>query len=139
MLADAKGALLEHRLEKDSLAIVRLIPTRRMRAYFLVHGAYVPGLANIYLELLTPKGQDFCQLHLSENGADEEATMTFTTLLEDLSQGRPPVIPFALKLGSDHPSAGLLLNPQGAEREVRFRPSQIEAIYAVGETQRFPR
>ncbi len=51
----------------------------------------------------------------------------------------PPIIPFALRLGPKHASPGLVLNPKPDDSEILFRPSEVEALYAAGETEGFDR
>lgn len=135
VLSSPKGELLETRLRACSPWPVRIIPTQQLRAYFLVHSAYVPGSDLVHLELLSPPGQDFCQLRLSD-GSDEDEELDFLELLARLSCDRPPVICFGIMLGPNHPRPGLMLNPTAEEGRVRFTRSQVEAIYAVGETLR---
>jgi hypothetical protein len=135
-LSGPKGELLERRLSQDSPVPVRVIPTHQMRAYFLVHSAYVPGSDQVHFELLSPWDQDLCQLTVAPNESSDRE-LTFLELIEALSHQSPPVIPFAVRLAPSHPQAGLVLNPAPQESRLRFRPSQVEAVYAVGETARF--
>jgi hypothetical protein len=135
VLSAPKGDLLERRLSQGTPWPVRVIPTRQMRAYYLVHSAYVPGSDLIHLELVNPSGQDLCQLRLDLEGEDVE--LDFRTLIDRLSRQDPPVICFAVRLGADHPRVGMMLNPGPEESRVGFTPSQLEAIYAIGETHGF--
>lgn len=135
VLSAPKGELLERRLGLKSSAPVRLVPTQQMRSYFLVHSAYVPGLDRIHLELLTPRRQDFCQLQLSSEPREE---LSFDELLTQMASASPPVIVFALKLADDHEQPGLVLNPEAGDSKIKFYPSQVEALYAVGETEHLP-
>jgi hypothetical protein len=43
----------------------------------------------------------------------------------------------ALTLGRSHATPGLVLNPQANHSWVKFKLSEVEAVYAVGETTRF--
>jgi hypothetical protein len=133
VLSSPKGALLEARLAQDSPCPVRIIPTQQLRAYFLVHSAYVPGSDLVHLELLGPQDQDFCQLRLAETG-EVGQELDFRDLLARLSCESPPVICFGVLIGEGHPQAGLMLNPSSREGRIKFAPSQLAAIYAVGET-----
>ena len=138
VLSAPKGELLEQRFDHAS-APVHIVPTQQMRSYFLVHSAYVPGSDRVHLELLSADRQDFCQLRPDalEGDVDEEDELTFAELVELLTAHRPPVICFAVMLGATHATPGLVLNPQGDDSGVRFKLSDIEAIYGVGETAGF--
>lgn len=134
-ISGPKGELLEQRLGRNGLVPVRMVPTRQMRAYFLVHTAYVPGSDKVHLELLTSTNQDFCQLRI-EGAGGEDPTLTYRELLEELAAHDPPVILLALDLGPAHATPGLVLNPQADHSGVEFKLSEVEAVYAVGETTR---
>jgi hypothetical protein len=136
VLSGPKGDLLERRLERDAPVPVRIVPSKRLRSYFLVACAYVPGLERVHLELLTPHGQDFCQLDLRDPSG-EDRPLRFQDLLERFLSASPPIIPLAVRLRSTHARAGLVLNPEPADSDLLFRPSDVEALFAVGDTDRF--
>lgn len=130
VLSRPKGALLQDRLGIGGPWPVRIIPTQQMRAFFLVHSAYVPGSDLVHLELVGPRAQDFCQVRVE----GDERELDFTEIVDRLSCGSPPAICFGIKLGQDHPRPGLMLNPSASESRIKFKLPQLEAVYAVGET-----
>lgn len=136
VVSGPKGNLLEKRLDRAAAAMVRIISTQQMRSYFLVHSAYVPGSDKVHLELLSADHQDFCQFQM-EHGDDVDQELSFGDLMSGLVDHRPPVICFGIKLGHRHATPGLVLNPQGDDSDIRFKTTEIEAVYAVGETLRF--
>jgi hypothetical protein len=137
-LSGAKAGRFEAHLSGRDGISVRVVPTKQMQSYLLVDAAYMPGSELAHLELLGAGGQDFCQLLLVDEGG-EDATVTFDEVLSDLARSEPPVIAFAVVMREGDRSPGrLLLNPDPGDGPVRFRPSEVEVIYGVGETARIP-
>lgn len=102
-----------------------LVSTERIKNYFMVHSAFVPGVTELYEELLGEGGQDL--VRLDPPPPDRAAgSIGFGELVAALEPRR--VIPVALELDD----GAVILNP---EPERTFALKEIRAVYAMAETR----
>ncbi|MGK4002117.1 hypothetical protein WMF31_05800 [Sorangium sp. So ce1036] len=97
-----------------------LVSTERIKNYFMVHSAFVPGVTSLYEELLGAGGQEFLRIEAQE-AAQAGGALGFEDLRAALELRG--AIPVALELDG----GAVLLNP-GPEP---MPAAQIRAVYAV--------
>ncbi|HRI71230.1 MAG TPA: hypothetical protein PK156_43655, partial [Polyangium sp.] len=117
-----------------------LVSTERIKNYFMVHSAFVPGVTGLYDEILGEDGQEIVRLDLDKHLAKTlDLQVTFNQIREVLAKRQ--VLPIALEIHSEpngHPqkpktqSVEIVLNP---DPERLFPVSVIRAIYAIAESR----
>jgi len=120
-----------------------LISTERIKNYFMVHSAFVPGVTGLYDEILAEDGQEIVRLdldwHLAKHLTNE---VSFDHIREVFATRQ--VIPMALEIHApnvpressedpyQHEPVQIVLNP---EPDRLFALSEIRAIYALAESR----
>ncbi|MDC3958153.1 ion transporter [Polyangium jinanense] len=111
-----------------------LVSTDRIKNYFMVHSAFVPGVTALYDEILGEYGQEIVRLEPGEHAAGAKGTVRFDELREALASRQ--VIPIAIERRAvdEHARERLevLLNPP---RDRVFALSEIVALYALAESR----
>ncbi len=129
-----KGAYIQQNVDvrrcgftdEDCLKLT-LVSTEQIKNYFLVHSAFVPGIAHIYDELLQERGQEIVRILPPMPTAGETAqTTTFADLRASLAD--LPCIPIGLERAT-----GVTLCPPPHER---MRLDEVKGIYVVGDAAR---
>ncbi|EYF04683.1 hypothetical protein [Chondromyces apiculatus] len=108
---------------------VTLISTERIKNYFMVHSAFVPGVTSLYDEILGEEGQEIVRLDPAREdlaGTPAGARLGFGGLLEALAPRG--LIPVAL----EHEDGRVMLNPPP---QLAFSLRQIRAVFALAEIQ----
>ncbi|WP_104985072.1 hypothetical protein [Sorangium cellulosum] len=98
-----------------------LVSTERIKNYFMVHSAFVPGVTALYEELLGEGGQDLVRLDAPPR-AQAAGALRFDELRGALELRG--AIPMALELDD----GAVLLNP---EPGAAFPAARIRAVYAL--------
>ena len=131
--SDAVSAALEARFlgtqcgfDKDTDVELTLLSTERLRNYFLVHSAFVPGVTEIYECLLDERGQEIVRLDVSL-GSTGEVRVGFFEILSALCPRGALPIAFELRGGR------VVLNPSSQQR---FRLADITAVFAIADSAR---
>jgi hypothetical protein len=118
-----------------------LVSTERIKNYFMVHSAFVPGVTGLYDEILNEDGQEIIRLDLDKHLAERlDQDVNFEQIREIFS-GRK-VIPIALERHAGKRRGTqdarhdfeIVLNP---DPEQTFHLSEIHAIYALAESRDF--
>ncbi len=133
LMATAKGQLLTEQLEAKRCGFesgclrLTLVSTERIRNYFMVHSAFVPGVTSLYDKLLGARGQEIVRLEVPEGGTG--APVTLAALQEALVPRG--AIPFALVLDDDT----VRMSPPAHEP---IDPATVRGIFALADTDRLP-
>ncbi|AKT39617.1 NAD-binding protein [Chondromyces crocatus] len=109
---------------EDGLRLT-LISTERIKNYFMVHSAFVPGVTTLYDEILGEEGQEIVRVEPT-CCSDPEEMVHFDSLRDALALRR--LIPVAVELEDRE----VVLNPGKQEA---FAMGQIRAVYALAEIQ----
>ena len=111
-----------------------LVSTDRIKNYFMVHSAFVPGVTALYDEILGEYGQEIVRLEPGALAANARGLVRFDELREALAPRQ--LIPIAIeRRGKDEDTKErpeVLLNPS---RDRAFELSEIVAIYALAESR----
>lgn len=102
-----------------------LISTERIKNYFMVHSAFVPGVASLYEEILSEEGQEIVRLE-PQRGAEGGGAIDLDGLREAL--GSRALIPIGLELSD----GSVLLRP---DPRASIPIAQIRAVYALAESR----
>ncbi|WP_433929420.1 hypothetical protein AB3662_37495 [Sorangium cellulosum] len=105
-----------------------LVSTERIKNYFMVHSAFVPGVTTLYEELLGEAGQDLVRIEARPHGAAEQARGAIG--FDDLRAALEPrgAIPVAL----ERDDGTVLLNPEPGPT---LATARIRAVYALARSQ----
>ncbi len=129
--SDAVSAALEARFvgtqcgfDSDGDVELTLLGTQRLRNYFLVHSAFVPGVTDIYERMLDEQGQEIVRLDIAE-GDSVGTSVGFCDLMTSLSE--LGVLPVALELSTGE----VLLNPPVNRR---FSLDEISALFVIADS-----
>lgn len=129
--SEAVSAALEARFSGSECGFARdqdveltLLSTERLRNYFLVHSAFVPGVTDIYETLLDERGQEIVRLDASKNLSEGVNVGFFEIATALRARG---VFAIALELTDGR----MLLNPPVYDT---FRLSEIRAVFAIGDS-----
>lgn len=137
-----KGDLLEHRLRAlrreqggggaDRSAI---LSTEKLRHFLLGQEVLVPGVAQLYEDLLRETGDEVVKL-VPPEGAGGSGELGFPELAAALAPRR--LIPLAVELtGEDGPQT--CVNPAEGEPGHRFRLEQLTGVFALADVDRLRR
>ncbi|MDI1443995.1 ion transporter [Polyangium sp. 6x1] len=111
-----------------------LVSTDRIKNYFMVHSAFVPGVTALYDEILGEYGQEIVRLEPGPRAAEQKGVMRFDELREALASRQ--VIPIAIERRVTDERARerleVLLNPP---QDRVFDMAEIVAIYALAESR----
>lgn len=125
-VSEKRGRRLESELEarrcgfKDADALhVTLLSTDRLKSYFMVHSAFVPGVTQVYETLLRPRGQGIFRVELDEGPG---ATLTAKNVLDALQHAR------LILLAIDQPGKGLTVS---ATLPKSFQPG--DGLFVLGD------
>lgn len=120
-----------------------LISTERIKNYFMVHSAFVPGVTGLYDEILGEDGQEIVRLDLDLHLASKLTNHVYFDQIREVFATRQ-VLPIALEIHakdaprelSDDPyqqePVEIVLNP---EPDRLFALADIRAIYALAESR----
>jgi hypothetical protein len=132
--SEQRGVRLEVELERgrcgfsepDALRLTRL-STDRLKNYFMVHSAFVPGVMALYEEILATTGQTIVRLDLAPL---DTGTVTLESVADELTESGCIPIAFELRDGE------VALNPpHGA----KWPASEVRAVFAIGDAARVRR
>jgi hypothetical protein len=106
----------------DAALRLTLIAKETIKSYFMVHSSFVPGVAEIYDELLEERGQDIVRFPF-EAAADAPPSVS----LHELSLALLPrqAVPFAIDLDD-----GIRLAPPA---DARFDTGSVRGIYCIAD------
>ncbi|WP_438024258.1 hypothetical protein [Sorangium sp. So ce233] len=108
-----------------------LVSTERIKNYFMVHSAFVPGVTTLYEELLGDGGQDLVRIEARPLVAAEQAERARGAIgFDDLRAALEPrgAVPVAL----ERDDGTVLLNPEPGSTLALAR---IRAVYALARSQ----
>ncbi len=132
--SEQRGHRLEQELERrrcgfpDQRSLrVTLLSTDRLKNYFMVHSAFVPGVTELYERLLMPEGQTILRLDLE--GAADQAGGTFTIGEIAAALEEHACVPLAIERSGGE----VVLQPS---EEERFRTGDVDAIFVLGDASR---
>jgi hypothetical protein len=103
-----------------------LVSTERIKNYFMVHSAFVPGVTALYDEILGEDGQEIVRLEPPAGVKAEGVRVRFGEMLEALESRQ------CIAIAVETADGRVMLNP--ARGEV-FRLGEIRAIYALAESR----
>ncbi|WP_437829956.1 hypothetical protein [Sorangium sp. So ce1153] len=108
--------------------MLSLVSTERIKNYFMVHSAFVPGVTTLYEELLGEGGQDLLRVEPRPRGPAEQAHGAIG--FDDLRAALEPrgAIPIALELDD----GSVLLNPEPGPA---LAAARVRAVYALARSQ----
>ncbi len=122
----------------DKCLPVAIVPAERLRNSILAQAVFVPGISNIYRELLSDTGQEICKL-LLQPPAEPDARWTFGDVLTTLYQ-RDKLLLLAVELqGEDEERTRMVVNPGRKDPDYRFRAGDLCGVYAIGDKARLPK
>lgn len=98
---------------------VTLVSTEQIRNYFMVHSAFVPGINEVYSQLLGERGQDLVRLPLRE---DRPVRMTDVR--------RALAARGMIALGFEREDGEVVLNPPAREPY-----ADVRAVFAIGDVE----
>jgi hypothetical protein len=106
----------------DDAVRLTLIAKETIKSYFMVHSAFVPGVAEIYDELLQERGQDIVRIPFVAH-----KTTPASVSLRELALALAPrqAVPIGLEL-----SDGARLAPPADDR---FATADVRGVYAITE------
>lgn len=111
---------------------VSFVPAERLRNALLAQSVFVPGIADIYKELLCETSQEICRLLIS-GCPDPNQAWTFSELLGAIYH-RYGLLLIALEL--QDPQGGnprVVLNPRRRDEDYQFIAGQLLSIFAIGD------
>ena len=125
-----KGLYIQRHLEPRKCGFgdahdlrLTLIAKETIKSYFMVHSAFVPGVSDLYSELLEEAGQDIVRFPWV-NGPETPTTLTWRALVQALLPRQ--AIPIAV--WTTH---GTVLAPAA---DKVFVTAEIRGVYAIAET-----
>jgi len=125
-----KGELLEKKHRFSEGWQLRAISTRRIRTCFMAQSSLIPNIWDVYNQLITCSGQNFCQMVI--DGGQGEAS--FLDLMDLFARNRLVLIGYEMKrVGDQHVVS--VVNP--ADPRERVRLDQLACLYAIGDISRF--
>lgn len=107
----------------ESALRLTLIAKETIKSYFMVHSSFVPGVAEIYDELLEERGQDIVRYPFTA-AAGAPGTVSLRELSRVLSSRQ--AVPIALEL-----DASVRLAPAADDR---FAVADVRGVYCVAES-----
>jgi hypothetical protein len=110
---------------------VGVVAAEWMRNAFLAQAVFVPGILDIYGELLSQSGVCLCKL-LPLEGFDPEQPLSFGELLTTLYR-RDGLLAVAVQL-REGDRQRVVLNPQPRSRDYFFTAGQVVSVFAAGPT-----
>ncbi|UQA57892.1 hypothetical protein [Polyangium aurulentum] len=103
-----------------------LVSTERIKNYFMVHSAFVPGVTALYDEILAEEGQEIVRLEPPTEMRVEGLRVGFGQILEALEPRQ------CIALAVETADGRVMLNPARGEA---FALGEIRAIYALAESR----
>jgi len=113
---------------------VTIVPAKRLRNSLVAQSIFVPGIANIFSDLLSESGQEICKLLVDHNGADPDQLWTFSELLVSLYHTHGLVLVAVELTDPDGGDRRVVVNPRPRGDDYRFTAGQLLSIFAVGDT-----
>ncbi len=118
-----------------------LVSTERIKNYFMVHSAFVPGVTGLYDEILAEDGQEIVRLDMDKHlSAKLDAVVHFDQIREVFATRQ--VIPIGLEIKTErragtnaNQAADIFETVLNPEPERAFPLSVIRAIYAIAESR----
>ena len=116
---------------------VTIVPAKRMRNAILAQSVFVPGIVNIFSDLLCESGQEICKLIVDRAGLapDEDQQWTFTQLLAALYQQDGMVLVGLELEDAEGGNRRVVVNPRAKEEDYSFTLGQLVSIFALGDTE----
>jgi len=110
----------------DEAVRLTLIAKETIKSYFMVHSSFVPGVAEIYDELLEERGQDIVRIPFVS--APSSSPLPATVSLRDLTAAlaERQAIPIGLELRD-----GVRLAP---DADARFVTADVRGVYAIADS-----
>ena len=112
---------------------VTIVPAKRLRNALVAQSMFVPGIANIFSDLLCESGQEICKLLVDQNGADPDQSWTFSQLLVSLYHSHGLLL-LGVELWDPAEERRVVVNPQSRVEDHRFTEAQLQSIFAVGDS-----
>ena len=118
---------------------VTIVPAKRLRNSLVAQSIFVPGISNIFGDLLSESGQEICKLLVDRDGVTPEdfnpdQLWTFSELLVSLYHSHGLIL-VAVELTDPHGgNRRVVVNPRPKEDDYRFTLGQLQSIFAVGDT-----
>jgi hypothetical protein len=121
--------------QSEACLRLSLVSTERIKNYFMVHSAFVPGVTALYDEILDEDGQEIVRLEPDRKSA-RQGLVRFEELREAFAARQ--VIPIAIELRKKSKDAEIslevVLNPP---RERVIDLAEVAAVYALAESRDF--
>ena len=133
-----KAELLERRYGPRAAARgehATVVGTERLRNSFLAQGVFVPGIAEIYDEMLSCAGHEVRQLKPVEQLGDE--LLDYGELLAGLYR-RDGQILIAVELTDADGASRVVLNPKRRSEDYRFAGSRLRSIFTISDGESRP-
>lgn len=119
-----------------------LVSTERIKNYFMVHSAFVPGVTALYDEILGEDGQEIVRLDLDKHLAERLEQYVYFHQIRDVFTERQ-VLPIALEIRSPGKRRSGRLEQEDEHLEIVLNPEpdrvftlkSIRAIYAIAESR----
>jgi hypothetical protein len=135
-----KAELLQRRFGRsaspgDAGPRVTVVPAERVRNALMAQAIFVPGIGEIYQEMLSIEGHEICTLEPLP-GSRDNGMLSFGSLLQALYQ-REQMILVAVELFDEgEGSTRVVVNPAPWSAAARFPARQLRRIFAIGDSCR---
>lgn len=147
VVAQVNDPAVGHRLEtryREALgpsAQIRVLSSRKLRAYAMFQSVAVPGFEMIYAQLLGPWGQSF-QRVTPKAGVTRSGRITFSQLARELHEERQMLL-VAVEVAEETPSAPnkftrpqgprLVVCPLDTDDDAAFEHDQITSLWVIAD------
>lgn len=122
---DRGEGLRQHLARHGRRLRLTLVSTERIKNYFMVHSAFVPGVGNLYDRLLGSVGDELVRLEMSPSVADVDGTVGLWALHRAL--GPRGVLPLAVEMDDGE----VVLHPPP---DRRFAADRVRGLYALADS-----